>query len=810
MFGKDRAESFQALEVVATLRRLLACGVSDFQEMAMDLRRILFVSGLVAMACGAAMARQGDTSALPLWAAPEQTPAAAAAEKPKKMMHFFSQPKGTNAQEAVEFSADGMEYSADKTLLIGRGNVVVKQGADKVMADYMTLNRDTGDIYARGNIIYTAGDQVWKGEQLSYNFKTKVGKPGAFSAYIPPYFITAQDSEKVATNRTELKNVTISTCDGANPEIAMRFREATLTENDENHKVLSGKGVTTEWNGIPVMWFPEFSRVLTTHEAWFEFMPGYSGRQGAFLLTAYNRHLTDELLSTTHLDGRTARGVGVGQDFTWKDESKDERGKKNDAWEGDFGSYYINDNKPFRKPQDQQDYGSVEDSTRYRLKLNQRQTFDPRDYLLANVNYLSDPNVLDDFFNDEYRRGVQPENRVTFTHRGDEYTASVQLNKRLNDFYDNVDRLPELRLDVNRQEIADSGFYYESHNSGGYLDHVFPKGDDNYLATFGESGAKTNYDAFRVDSKHTVLYPTKLFGWLTLTPRAGYDGTYYSTTYKQEQQQDILINTASNGVVTVTTNTTTASVSSGSGLRSLYELGWEASFKAFRTWNDLIVLEDGDGLRHIAEPYLNYTYNPEPNLTPVELPQFDSIDTLNKRHDIQIGMRNKLQTRYNKSIWDIVDANVWTYYRVEKTDPTQEDFDFLYSHTELRILRSFPVDFDIAYDEYNNEVNQFATQVAYLSDDGSRVGAEYRYQKNGEDFVTPFVLLYPKDRIGLEASWRHDFNLQRLEEQDYFLHYNTSCVSYGLGFRTTANNDKQVWATISLLAFPNSHLNLGK
>jgi len=777
----------------------------------MRLRQIFILCAAGVAVCGGARAARDDHPTVPAWAAPEQAPASAASQKPKQgPLSLITEPKSAESAAApIDFSADSLQYSANQTLVIARGNVVVKQGSDKATADYMTLNRDTGEIYAQGNVVVTSGERIWKGDQLTYNYKTKVGWPGPFRAYIPPYYITAEDSRKTSATTMELSGVTITTCDGENPESSMKLREAVLSENDDGNKVLTGKGVTVEWQGMPVMWMPKFSRVLATHDAWFEFMPGYGNRQGAFLLTAYNVHLGKEVLSTTRLDGRTKRGIGVGQDFTWKDQSKDAQGHKNNLWEGEFSSYYMNDNEPFKDAKEELRYGEVEDSTRYRLKLSHRQTFDSRDYFIGSANYLSDPNILDDFFNDEYRHGVQPENRATLTHRGDNYTASIEINKRLNDFYENVDRLPELRLDVNRIELGNSGLYYESHNSGGYLERVYPEGGTNYLAAIGSGTSLTNYDAFRVDSQHKIFYPTRHFGFLNVTPRLGYDGTFYSTTYQDQKKSEVVINTDSNGVASITTNTTTSRVDAGSDLRNLYEIGGEVSFKAFRAWNDLIVLDGGDGLRHVAEPYLDYTYNPEPNLLPSALPQFDRIDTLNKRNDIRIGMRNKLQTRHNKRVWDIVDADVWTYYRVEKLSPDQEDFDFIFSHTELRPMRQLPIDFDLAYDAYNNEINQFATQAAYLSTDGSRFGTEYRFRQDGEDFITPFILLSPNGKVGLEASWRHDFDRQRLEEQSYFVRWNTSCMSYGLGVRQN-DNDLQVWGMVSLLAFPQSHLNLGR
>ena len=103
---------------------------------------------------------------------------------------------------------------------------MVAVGAESVTADYLTLNKDRGDIFAKGNVVYSGGDKVWKGQELTYNYKTKVGRPGPFSMFLPPYFITAEDSQKVSTNVTVLRRVKISTCDEASQEFVVKMEEA--------------------------------------------------------------------------------------------------------------------------------------------------------------------------------------------------------------------------------------------------------------------------------------------------------------------------------------------------------------------------------------------------------------------------------------------------------------------------------------------------------------------------------------------------------------------------------------------------------
>ena len=61
---------------------------------------------------------------------------------------------------------------------------------------------------------------------------------------------------------------------------------------------------------------------------------------------------------------------------------------------------------------------------------------------------ISDPDVLEDFFDQEFRYGAQPDNRISLTHRGDDYTATLLGAVRLNDFFDAVERLPDASFDV--------------------------------------------------------------------------------------------------------------------------------------------------------------------------------------------------------------------------------------------------------------------------------------------------------------------------------------------------------------------------
>lgn len=695
--------------------------------------------------------------------------------------------------QEIDISADSLEYQTDRQLIVGAGNVVIRDGDDLLQADYVTVDRDTHDVYARGNVVFRRAGTLWQGGELRYNLKSRTGDFGEFQAYMDPFFIRAEDSRRVSTNVYQLQSLTLSTCEGETPDFSVRAREATLTDGT----VVRAKGVTINVGNVPILWLPRLNRDLGESRTYWQFMPGYSSRNGAFLRSAYNYRIKPGFKGWTDLDLYSKKGVAFGQGFQWDAHTNTL------PYSGSIRAYYIDDQEPFRSESEREREQELVDNERYRIKLKHNQSFGERDFLISELNYVSDPEFLKDFFRNEYISNVQPENRATLTHIGDNFVAALQFNARLNDFYENVNRLPELTLKANRQELGDSGFYYESDNSASYLERVYPDGS-----------SKEDYDAFRVDSSHMIYYPTRHMGFLNFTPRAGYRGTYYSDTFQYDTVTNQVVNTDTNGVVTLDDEVVTTRRSTGADLRNVYELGFETSFKAFRTWDDLLVLSDGDGLRHIAEPYLKHTYIPEPNLLPGQLPQFDSVDEVDKTHTLRIGMRNKLQTRRDGQPVDLVNADVFTDYNLDKDEGEKEFSDF-YFDVELRLSKYMPIDFDGAYDSYEGELSRFSLQAAVLADESGALSVDYNYRRDRFNQAGLELKVFPNSRWSFITYARFDMEGEGLQEHSYYLQRHTRCIGYGVGFRQIVKDEEEekdeniVWVQLWLMAFPDSALQIG-
>lgn len=691
----------------------------------------------------------------------------------------------------VDVKADRLEFDTDQRVLVGVGHVVIHRGGDELRADYISVDTETQDVYARGNVSFKREGMNWSGEELAYNFKTKTGDFGTFDAFLDPFYIRAEDTIRKGDGIYEMKNSTVTTCEGDKPEFRIKASKMVYEEN----RIIAGKHVTLWLGPVPVFYMPYWRYNLYNDAFDVDIMPGYSSKMGFFLLGAYNYDVLPQVRGTTHLDYRSKRGVGVGQDFMWRD-------RENKNWEGGIMGYYLNDNNPIDGKDEELERTGLVDSERYRLKLHHYQAFSDRTYLLSELNYLSDPYMIEDFFDHEYRSNVQPENQASITHIGDDYTASILFNTRLNDFYENVNRLPEISVDVPALEIPQTWLYYEGRHTATALERVFEEG----------STAK-DYDTMRLDSWNQVSYPMRYFGWLNVIPRAGYRGTYYSKTRKTTTSTvtNYVTEVVSSGgvdteIVLAEEAEETTEQEMGADLRNLYEVGVETSFKAFNVYGEKS-RNSLHGYRHIAEPYANYTYIPEPNLTPEQIYQFDSIDELDESHYVRLGMRNKLQTKKKDQIRDLANVNLWVDYRI-KPQEDEEDIGPINWDADV-----YPADWCTlstkgSYDTYESVVPEMDTRLTLNPSDDASLFLEHYYQNDERNLYAASISLYPNRKWSARGYWRYEGQTGELEEQSYFISRKSSCVGYGLGYKDR-NDDWQVWLRIWVLAFPGSTVQLG-
>ena len=701
----------------------------------------------------------------------------------------------TTDGQGVDIQADRFSYDALRRLVLARGNVKVARGTDWVTADEADVDTANQIVVARGNIELHYGANVWKGENVTYNFKTGQGDFGSFELYSAPFNISAVDSQRVSPSVMELDDVILTTCDLDDLEYSIRSSHATI----ESNRIIRARNVRFQLGPVPFFWFP-YVKADVNDFANFEFTPGYSSRMGAFLLSAYNYPLSPNVHSHTRFDVRSARGIGIGEDLTWKEPGG--------AYQGDFGAYYAHDNKPWKNDKEKAQRSDLADKERYRIHLTDRHSISDRDIFFATVNYVSDPWLLKDFFDDEYQHGSQPENRLALSHHGDIYTAGLELNLRLNDFYNNVNRLPEAFLNFNRQQLFGTPLYYEGENKASFLQRVYADDGND------ETKEKDDYDAFRVDTYHMFYLPTRL-AFLSVVPRAGYRGTYYSKTRVATTVTNLVPKVdEATGMTNIVEETEVLLDDGDADFRSLPEFGVESSFKAFGLLMEgPLGLQEDHGLRHVFEPYVNYTFRPTPDLEPQDLWQFDKIDGYTGVNTLVPGMRNYIQTKTSAlntaNILNLIYADTYATFNMDPDEEEEEEtFESADAKVELRPLTWLLWEGDVHYDHAASKLTSYNTRVRAQRDELFAIAAEYRYKLDSREQVAADVTLFPEMRWQARTYVRYDIADSHLDEHGYYLIHRTKCLGIGAGIRirpdysVAGEDDYSFWIRVWPLAFP--------
>ncbi|AKJ64084.1 LPS-assembly protein LptD [Kiritimatiella glycovorans] len=657
----------------------------------------------------------------------------------------------------IDIEAARLEYVKEQ--LIGSGDVVIRHDAMTLKADYASFHPETGVVYARGNVEFTRGDLLWQGEEIRYNLKEKTGDFGRFSMEAGKYHITAGGSERVSERELLLRDVMFTPCEGTPPTISVHAREARLIDR---HLIKVRHG-TFRVRNMPVMYLPYLKRDL--EGGVYNFSAGESGDWGPYALNTFTYNPHSNVVAKTHADAYARRGLGFGQDLRWGRE----RG------EGNLSLYYINDSEPQDDDHATEEY--LNESKRYRIHLRHLERLSDYEYAAARLDYWSDPDVVDDFFDDEFRSHSRPENYLAYSWSGRAHTLGARVDAQLNDFEDRVERLPEIALDLYRRPVTDLPLVYRSETEGAYLARRYPGG----LRT----PVPDDYHSWRLDSAHFLESPQKLYGFLNVIPRAGYRATVYSDT------------------------------AGGDGdIRHLGELGVLSSFKAYKVLSERERFY-GDGLRHLAEPYADYVWRPTPNLRPgdLDLPQdadiyeFDHIDELDEAHDLRFGIRNKLQTRRNGRVEDVLDVDFGTVYRIEP-ETGEEDYDTLFFHAEFDPVERIHLESDFEYDWYTHEYSPFNARAELMTTDDSRLDMEYRYRENEHDLFEAELNLFPNETWSLGLVTRYDRDEEEWDENGITVRRRFDCVGLGMGYRRS-QHDHQIFAYFWVLEFGDTSPRLG-
>ena len=681
-----------------------------------------------------------------------------------------------------------VSFDYEKTgVVVMTNDFVVRYKGAVLTARRGQVDSRSGEATAEGAVHLRQENQVWTGDRLQYNFNTRQIHAEKFRTGRAPFYATG---EGLTGNRTNdiftATNAFVTTDDVEKPGFRVRARRLTIVPG----KYFVARDAVLYFGNVPVFYYPYYRRNFNLRQGSFDFTPGYRSVYGPYLLGAYNWYWEEQLYGSLHADYRVNRGFGGGPDAYYD---------AGTLGQGTVKYYYLRDHEPrflvFTNGIPASSTNGVPiDKDRYRLSFTHQVTLRTNLTATTVLRQESDPFVARDFFESEYRDNTQPNSFLEVNQAWPNWTLDALAQPRINNFFETVERLPDVKLTGERQQLGVSPFFYESESSVGYFRHKYANDLTNVFA------------AFRADTFHQLLLPWTLFGWLNLTPRVGGRFTDYGET---------------DGL----------SVTNREQQRWVFNTGAEVSFKASRIWNGAQSrLLDVDGLRHIIEPSVNYVFVPRPNKAPPQLPQFDSelpslrllpvdfpdynsIDSIDSQNVLRLGLRNKLQTKRKNDVENLFNWQVFTDWRI-KPRPDQGTFSDVYSDIDFKPRSWITLSSETRFDMDDRRWRE-ANHTLTLSP-GTRwswvVG--HRYLRSdptlGSDSGNNTILssLYYRLNENWAARLQHRFEARdgQLEEQYYTVYRDFRSWTAGVTFRVRESRigptDYGVALTVSLKALP--------
>ncbi len=697
-----------------------------------------------------------------------------------------AKPKG---EVTINLRSDGDHVMADTNLFFASNNVVAvitytsPDGTSSnavINADYVSGNSETGDVFARGGVRVQTTNELLEGDQLRINFKTREMDWSGFRTGEAPYFAAGGFMHAQATNNLyTVTNALVTTDDSSDPLQVVRASEVTIVPG----KYVEARNAVLYVGGVPVFYFPYFHRSLTHSPNRFSIVPGYRSLYGEYVLSSYDFVLNDDLSGSLHADYRTRRGFGTGPDLNFNF----------GQWgEGTVRYYYTHDTGTDLDT----NFSTNIPANRQRALVTYYANPFTNLTAMGQLAWEKDPLMTRDFFESEYERNPQPPTFFDVDKAWHNWSLDTLAQARVDPFFETVERLPDVRLTGFRQQVFNTPLYYESESSAGYYRRLFA--DTNLTAS--------DFYGARADSFQQLTLPETFFGWLNVTPRAGGRYTYYSDP---------------KGPGSATTNEN----------RWVFNTGAEASFKASQTWpgirNELFQVE---GLRHIIEPSVNYVYIPRPNVTPNQLPQFDyeltnslrllplefpdynAIDSIDRQNTIRFGLRNLFETKRAGEIDTLADWQLYTdwHLRHRTNDTTFSD---IFSDFTLKPRTWLTFNSQLRFDIDTGRFNLAQDSVTFTPNTRwSWTVGQFFLRENtnawgtGDNLFTSTMFYRLNENWGTRLAHYYDARTGTLQEQDYTLYRDLRSWTAALTFRFLDNQSSghefAVAATFSFKAFP--------
>jgi LPS-assembly protein len=672
-------------------------------------------------------------------------------------------------KEPIVVNGDQVEYSADNKEITATGKVEVIYKDSKLTCQKLTVNTQTKEGVAEGMVILDDRRGIIKGSKIIYNFDSKTGTIFDSNFRANPYFGKSSKVQKVSEDEFIAVDGFVTTCNFDRPHYRIGSKQINMFPKDK----MQTKDNIIYIGGAPVLYLPRYNHSLKDPMMHIQVMPGKNSDWGPYLLTSYRHNLSPNLDGRIYLDYRNKLGLAEGFGLNYTNPN---------FGTGDYKFYYTNE-----KPNDLDT-----EFERYLIRWRHKWSIDPSTNFSSEAYKIVDKrrkidsqrSFLKDYFYREFEQDSQPLTYALLHHSFQYSSMDLLAQKRINSWFDQIDKLPELKYSLPNLKVGDAPFYLENSSS---------------FSNFGKKASTApvspdEVNVTRLDTLNKISLPTRV-AFVEVAPFVADRFTLYDRGANDESLP----------------------------IRTIFYSGVDLSTKFYRIYNvrSNFLKMNLDGLRHIITPTIGYSYNHEPTIPASNLYQIDSVDAITSNSSAAVGLTNKLQTkRLGKSV-DLMDCLVTSSYIFkpktgEKRGSNFSDIlinikllpyswmrmqtDALYKHSGSRLDRNYG-----KFSNANYDINFDLGKERFF-------GLGQRYQRQGGNEITASLYwrLSPKWKFSVYQRYnlKQYLDSENLRiskgslEQQYTISRDLHCWNVEVTFNTKRDEGSTVYFVFRLKAFP--------
>jgi LPS-assembly protein len=703
------------------------------------------------------------------------------------------QPNPFQDDESVPWHivADEMNYDDQAKVYIGRGNVNITKKDKNLNADYVRFNQNTMDVFAKGHVVMTVGENIITGTSMEMNLDAETGTIYNGTIFVDEnhFYIKGDKIQKVGKDAYTAEKASVSTCDGDPPAWKITGRDLKVTVEGYGfvkHAALWAKKV-------PVLYTPflVFPAKLKRQTGLLTPLVGYSDRKGGEYLQPLFWAINESSDATFYAHHMSRRGEKLGLEYRYV---LDEQTKG--TLMADFlDDRQVDDGSPGSEKWGYEGDGVLRpNSDRYWLRMKHDQPLPNGFFARLDIDYVSDQDYFSEFkegytgFNEtekyylkEFGRGFDAYddsvrlNRLNVNRNWPLYSLNAELRwyddvikRRQEEMDTTVQRLPVITFNGSKQKISTSPFYFDL--------------GSEYTYFYSEDGPRNH----RMDIHPRFYLPYNLRSFFTIEPSVGLRETvwYFDKTEYNSSDKKTLT-------------------------RELYDIKVDLFSEVYHVFN--IEGNRVERIKHTVRPNIIYDYIPEKDQS--ELPSLDGIDRIAKKNLITYSLTNTLTSKSKKNTGEIKGLSVdkpaadgsyeppmygyneflrfklqqsYDINKEKEDDP--EPFSPIHGELELYPVRYFSVKADADWSHYDSNFRSRNVAATLWNMRGDKLLVDYRYQRDTSETVYTNLGVKISDRLSMRGE--HERNIYDSKDLKYgfgFL-YETQCWSFDFNL-TKEEND---------------------